>query len=190
MVSGATLPCERSCSTRILKHCRCAIWCGLRTAASSAGVQDQDAATDLRPLVLIADQLRLYAFLDLPREYSSPPRRAISAVLRWICNRYGHLRHLAAGGIWRFSVVDGRPAYMGHLDLPDTCGVAGGVGCWGVSAHLGLRRASRGQRACRLGEDGYSATGAYRCRCNGTITSRRCEPGLARWADLVNTEGF
>jgi hypothetical protein len=89
------------------------------------GVQDQDPATDLRPLVLIADASGEIQFLDLPRDIH---RRLDGYIGSIAVDRGGTVICATSprGGLAVFwSAGDGR--YLGHVDLPDTCGVAGGV---------------------------------------------------------------
>lgn len=88
------------------------------------GAQDQDPATDLRPLVLIAGRSGQVSYLDMPLDIH---RRmagyvgsvAVDTTRTFICATSPR------GGLAVFwSVVDKN--YVGCLDLPDTCGVAGG----------------------------------------------------------------
>lgn len=89
------------------------------------GVQDQDPATDLRPLVLIADSSGGIQFLDLPRDIH---RRLDGYIGSVAVDRSGAVICATSprGGLAVFwAAASGR--YLGHVDLPDTCGVAGGV---------------------------------------------------------------
>jgi len=88
------------------------------------GVQDQDFATALRPLVFIADATGQAASLDLPSDIHRRLMGYIGSVAvdpsgTFICATSPR------GGlavVWR--AVDG--SYVDAIDLPDTCGVAGG----------------------------------------------------------------
>ena len=87
------------------------------------GAQDQDPATDLRPLVGIIDAAAQVVFLDLPRDVHRRMAGYIGSVAvdgagRVICAT------APRGGLAAFwSGDDGR--YLGMVELADTCGVAG-----------------------------------------------------------------
>jgi hypothetical protein len=103
------------------------------------GVQDQDFATDLRPLVLIADATGEVTWLDLPVEIHRRLMGYIGSVAvdpsgAFIC------ASSPRGGlavVW--AAADGR--YIDAIDLPDTCGVAGGpkAGSFLLSSGHGAR---------------------------------------------------
>lgn len=89
------------------------------------GVQDQDPATDLRPLVVIADASGTLQILDMPPDIH---RRMAGYVGSVAVDRGGRLACATSprGGLAVFwAIDDGR--YLGAVDLPDTCGVAGHV---------------------------------------------------------------
>ncbi|WP_374383437.1 DUF1513 domain-containing protein [Dongia sp.] len=89
------------------------------------GVQDQDPATDLRSLVLVADSQGTVTHLDLPRDVHRRMAGYIGSVAvdpsgAFICATSPR------GGVAAFwSTRDLR--YVDSIDLPDTCGVAGGA---------------------------------------------------------------
>ena len=103
------------------------------------GAQDQDFATDLRPLVLIADASGEVTWLDLPVEIHRRLMGYIGSVAvdpsgAFIC------ASSPRGGlavVW--AAADGR--YIDAIDLPDTCGVAGGqkAGSFLLSSGHGAR---------------------------------------------------
>lgn len=87
------------------------------------GVQDQDPATDLRPLVIVADGAGALRFLDMPADIH---RRMAGYIGSVAIDRSGLLICATSprGGLAAFwAADDGR--YLGSVDLPDTCGVAG-----------------------------------------------------------------
>lgn len=88
------------------------------------GVQDQDFATGLRPLVLIADPSGTVVFLDMPIDIH---RRMMGYVGSVAVDSSGNFICATSprGGlavVW--AAADGH--YVDTIDLPDTCGVAGG----------------------------------------------------------------
>lgn len=105
------------------------------------GVQDQDPATDLRPLVVIADPAGALQFLEMPADIHRRLAGYIGSVAldpdgRFICATSPR------GGLAAFwSAEDGR--YLDAIDLPDTCGVAGGAEAGGflLSSGHGARLA-------------------------------------------------
>lgn len=87
------------------------------------GVQDQDPATDLRPLVMVTDEAGALQFLDMPPDIH---RRMAGYVGSVAIDRSGLFICATSprGGLAAFwAADDGR--YLGSVDLPDTCGVAG-----------------------------------------------------------------
>lgn len=87
------------------------------------GVQDQDFATDLRPLALIADMSGSVAFLDLPQDIH---RRMMGYVGSIAADPSGSYICATSprGGLAVVWTAEGE--YVDAIDLPDTCGVAGG----------------------------------------------------------------
>lgn len=88
------------------------------------GVQDQDCATDLRPVVLIADASGAVTYLDLPNDVHRRLAGYIGSVAVDLDSNYicATSPHGGVAVVWR--VADA--AYIDAIDLPDTCGVAGG----------------------------------------------------------------
>jgi hypothetical protein len=90
------------------------------------GVQDQDFATDLRPLVFIADATGQITHLDLPIAVHRRLLGYIGSVAVDPSGAYICATSPRGGLAVVWSATDGR--YIDTIDLPDTCGVAGGPG--------------------------------------------------------------
>jgi hypothetical protein len=90
------------------------------------GAQDQDFATDLRPLVFVADAGGRIDSLDLPVECHRRLMGYIGSVAVDPSGAFICATSPRGGLAVVWSVVDGR--YVDAIDLPDTCGVAGGPG--------------------------------------------------------------
>jgi len=88
------------------------------------GVQDQDFATDLRPLVFIADAAGHVIALDLPVEIHRRMMGYIGSVAVDPSGAFICATSPRGGLAVVWAVADGR--YVDVIDLPDTCGVAGG----------------------------------------------------------------
>jgi uncharacterized protein len=88
------------------------------------GAQDQDPATDLRPLVGTIDEAGTVAFLDMPTDIY---RRMAGYIGSVAVDRSGEVICATSprGGLAAFWSHDER--YLGAIDLADTCGVAGGL---------------------------------------------------------------
>ncbi|WP_374313124.1 DUF1513 domain-containing protein [Dongia sp.] len=88
------------------------------------GVQDQDFATDLRPLVLIADATGEVTWLDLPVEIHRRLMGYIGSVAVDPSGTFICATSPRGGLAVVWTATDGH--YVDAIDLPDTCGVAGG----------------------------------------------------------------
>jgi hypothetical protein len=104
--------------TLSLRHIAC-----LADSRVVCGVQDQDFATGLRPLMFIADVAGQVVSLDLPRDIH---RRMMGYVGSVAVDRSGTFICATSprGGLAVVWTADGD--YVDAIDLPDTCGVAGG----------------------------------------------------------------
>jgi uncharacterized protein len=111
----------------------------LRDGRVVFGAQDQDPATDLRPLVGIIDDAGGVEFLDMPTDIH---RRTAGYIGSVAVDRSGAVICATAprGGLAAFWSDDGR--YLGAVDLADTCGVAGGLsdGTFLLTSGHGYRR--------------------------------------------------
>nr|WP_298684870.1 DUF1513 domain-containing protein [uncultured Dongia sp.] len=96
----------------------------LRDSRVVFGAQDQDPATDLRPLVGIIDDAGTVEFLDMPTDIH---RRMAGYIGSVAVDRSGAVICATSprGGLAAFWSSGGR--YLGAVDLADTCGVAGGI---------------------------------------------------------------
>jgi hypothetical protein len=88
------------------------------------GVQDQDFATDLRPLVLIAERDGAMTWLALPADIHRRMMGYVGSVAVDPSGTYICATSPRGGLAVIWSAADG--AYVDAIDLPDTCGVAGG----------------------------------------------------------------
>jgi hypothetical protein len=103
------------------------------------GVQDQDFATDLRPLVLIADATGEATWLDLPVEIHRRLMGYIGSVAVDPSGAFICATSPRGGLAVVWAAADGH--YIDAIDLPDTCGVAGGpkAGSFLLSSGHGAR---------------------------------------------------
>jgi hypothetical protein len=90
------------------------------------GVQDQDFATGLRPLVFLADSAGQVTALDLPVEIHRRLMGYIGSVAVDPSGAFICATSPRGGLAVVWSAADGQ--YIDAIDLPDTCGVAGGPG--------------------------------------------------------------
>ena len=89
------------------------------------GVQDQDPATDLRPLVLVADSEGSVAYAEMPREVHRRMDGYVGSVAVDPSGSFICATSPRGGAAAFWSIEDTR--YIDSVDLPDTCGVAGGA---------------------------------------------------------------
>lgn len=99
---------------------------GLADGRIVCGVQDQDFATDLRPLVFIADAGGQVIGLDLPVDSHRRLMGYIGSVAVDPSGAFICATSPRGGLAIVWSVADRR--FVDTIDLPDTCGVAGGPG--------------------------------------------------------------
>ncbi|MDY0874374.1 DUF1513 domain-containing protein [Dongia rigui] len=90
------------------------------------GVQDQDFATGLRPLVFLADSAGRVTALDLPAAVHRRLMGYIGSVAVDPSGAYICATSPRGGLAVVWSAIDGH--YIDTIDLPDTCGAAGGPG--------------------------------------------------------------
>jgi hypothetical protein len=96
----------------------------LRDGAVAFAMQDQDAATDRRPLVGIAEAGGGLSFLDIPLEVQTRLDGYIGSVAADAFGRVVVATAPRGGAALFWSVED--HGYIGRVDLPDVCGVAPG----------------------------------------------------------------
>lgn len=99
---------------------------GLADSRIVCGVQDQDFATGLRPLVFIADASGQVTSLGLPTEIHRRLTGYIGSIAVDPSGAFVCATSPRGGLAVVWAVADGR--YVDAIDLPDTCGVAGGPG--------------------------------------------------------------
>ncbi|TDQ81410.1 hypothetical protein A8950_2478 [Dongia mobilis] len=98
---------------------------GLTDGGIVFAMQDQDAATDRRPLVGIATASGALSFLPIPPELQPRLDGYIGSVAADTAGRVVAATAPRGGVAMFWSVDDGR--FIGRVDLPDVCGVAPGA---------------------------------------------------------------